>query len=119
MSKQIEYFLIFLSFLLVGCNWQSAQINRYPQIIKTWNGHHIDELMDKWGYPQQSFIAENGNKVYVYSWEADYTTPIWTTPITDFKIYGGETTTFYCTTFFEVNNNETIVKGSYEGNACN
>ena len=119
MFKQTVCILILLSFLPLGCNWQSAQINRYPDIIKNWNGHNIDDLMDKWGYPQQSFMAQNGNKVYVYSREAIYTTPIWTTPITNFRIYGGETSILYCTTYFETNNNETIVKGSYEGNSCN
>jgi hypothetical protein len=99
MSKQIVCILIVLSFLPLGCNWQSAQINRYPDIVKNWSGHKIDDLMDKWGYPQQSFMAPNGNKVYVYSWEAVYTTPIWTTPITNYRIYGGETSILYCTIF--------------------
>lgn len=119
MSKLIVCILIILSFLPVGCCWQSAQINRYPDIIKNWNGHNIDDLMDKWGYPQESFMAPNGNKVYVYSREVAYTTPMWTTPITNYRIYGGETSILYCTTYFETNNNETIVKGSYEGNSCN
>lgn len=107
-----------LSFLPIGCSWQSAQINRYSDSIKTWNGHPIDKLQYRWGYPQQLFIAPNGNKVYVYSREAIHTSPTWITPIGNYKIFGGKTTTHYCNTYFEVNNNETIIKSSYEGNAC-
>jgi hypothetical protein len=118
MSKQIVCILIILSFLSVGCNYQSARINKYSTVIKTWNGHHIDGLIDKWGYPQQSYTASNGNKVYVYSEEATYITPIWTTPNNNFRVYGGKTSTLYCTTYFETDNNKTIVKGSYKGNAC-
>jgi hypothetical protein len=119
MSKQIVCIVIVLSFVIVGCNWQSAQINRYSQITKTWNGKNIDDLMYKWGYPQQLLTAENGNKVYVYSREFIYTTPKWTTPITNFTIYGGESSFQYCYTYFETDNNKTIVKSSYEGNSCN
>jgi len=118
MSKQTVCLLIILCVLPLSCNWQSAQINRYPDIIKNWNGHNIDDLMDKWGYPRQTFMAPNGNKVYVYSWEAIYISPVWTTPISNYKIYGGKASTHYCNTYFETNNN-TIIKGSYEGNACN
>jgi len=118
MSKQTVCILIILSFVIVGCNWQSAQVNRYSDVIKSWNGHHIDKLQYRWGYPQQSFIAPNGNKVYVYSREATYTTPTWTAPITNYKIYGGKTSSQYCYTYFETDNYKTIVKSSYEGNAC-
>lgn len=119
MSKQTVCVLIILCFIPIGCNWQSAQVNRYSDVIKSWNGHHIDKLQYKWGYPQQSFVAPNGNKVYVYSREATHTSPTYTTPITNYRIYGGKTSIHYCNTYFETNNNETIVKGSYEGNACN
>ena len=118
MSKQTVCILIILSFVIVGCNWQSAQINRYSQITKTWNGQNIDDLMYDWGYPQQLFTTPNGNKVYVYSREFMYTTPTWTAPITNFTIYGGKTSSQYCYTYFETDNNKTIVKSSYEGNAC-
>ena len=118
MSKKIVCILIILSFLSVGCNYQSARINGYSTVIKTWNGNDIDDLFDKWGYPQQSYTASNGNKVYVYSEEATYITPIWTIPYTNCRVYGGKTSILYCTTYFETDNNKTIVKGSYEGNAC-
>ena len=101
MSKQTLCILIILSFLPTGCSWQSARVNRYSNSINTWNGHHIDKLQYKWGYPQKSFIATNGNKVYVYSWEEIHTSPTWTTPIGNYKIYGGKTTTHYCITYFE------------------
>lgn len=118
MSKQTLCILIILSIYPIGCAWQSAQINRYPDIINNWNGRHIDDLMDKWGYPQQSFQAPNGNIVYVYSREVIYISPIWSTPISNYKIFGGNTSTKYCYTYFETNNNNNIVNGSYEGNAC-
>jgi len=118
MSKITMCILIFLSFILIGCSWQSEQVNRYPDTIKNWNGHHIDDLIYKWGYPQQSFKTPNGNNVYVYSRETIYISPIWTTPITNYKLYGGKTSTRYCNTYFETNQNKTIVKGRYEGNAC-
>lgn len=118
MAKKILSILIVLSFFPIGCYWQPAQISRSQDIINTWSGQNIDDLMDKWGYPQQSFTETNGNRVYVYSRVVTYIPPIWTDPIFNYKIFAGKTRTRYCNTYFETNYNKTIVEGSYEGNAC-
>ena len=118
MAKKILSILIVLSFLPVGCYWKPAQINRSQDIINNWRGYNIDDLIDKWGYPQQLFTETNGNRVYVYSRVVTYIPPIWTAPITDYKIFGGMTSSRYCNTYFETNDNKTIVDGSYEGNGC-
>ena len=47
-------------------NLREVQQVPYSEICKSWIGHNINELVDKWGYPTGDFKAPNGNKVYVY-----------------------------------------------------
>ena len=57
--------------LLSGC----ATSAKYNAILDTWKWHDVDELVNLWGYPQNSFKAPNGNTVYVYVRSGSYTMP--------------------------------------------
>ena len=117
MSKHAICILIILCFIPIGC--ATTPKKSYMEIISAWNGRHIDRLIDRAGYPQSSFIAPNGNKVYVYSTTSTHTSPIMTTPVGNYLMtFGGHQKTDYCNTFFETDNNGIIVKCSYKGNLC-
>ena len=100
MSKQTVCALVILCFIPLGCATKTKKTDSYLDLIKAWNGRHIDELAEKAGYPHKSFIAPNGNKVFVYSYVRN------------------RKRTDNCTTYFETDNNGIIVKCSYKGNAC-
>jgi hypothetical protein len=106
--------------LLSGC----ATTEKYEAKLNRWIGHSINELMASWGYPDGSFDAPNGNKIYVYSNQSSFTTPTMTTirpnlygPPTAYTT-GGFTRNFWCKTYFEVDNDKRIIKWSWEGNNC-
>jgi hypothetical protein len=114
MKKPIYLYSIFMIFLILVCTPLTAQSQEYYTTkIKTWLGHHIDQLVDKWGYPQESFKAPNGNTVYVYHRETEatiyYHTDHFSIPLPARR---------YCTTYFETDRRGIIVKGRGEGNAC-
>ncbi len=71
-----------------------------------------DELVDKWGYPQKSFVAPNGNTVYVYHREDDRRSSYIRNGL------GVNVPPEYCTTYFEINSRKIIIKASYKGNIC-
>lgn len=104
-----------------------ATTAKYEEKLKTWLGHSVDELVNSWGYPANSFEAPNGNKVYVYSSSRSHTSSTHTT--SNYNVYGntirgnssttgGKTRTFWCQTFFEVDTNNIIVRLSWKGNNC-
>ena len=113
----INFLLLILLFLITGC---ATPQTTYDQILNTWLNHNINELVDKWGYPTNSFIAPNGNKVYTYHKESISKTPTISRPLgySYTVTVGGETEVYYCTTYFEVDSRNIIVKWSYNGNAC-
>ena len=47
--------------LIAGC---AARIN---EVMKSWEGHHISDLIASWGPPQQIMDDGRGNKIYIYS----------------------------------------------------
>jgi hypothetical protein len=110
-----------------GC----ATTAKYEAVLNTWLNNDINALTNSWGYPSGSFIAPNGNKVYVYQRGGSFTMP--TTYQTQANVYGygnmaygtattnvygGQTLTFWCRTFFEVDSSNRIVKWSWQGNNC-
>jgi hypothetical protein len=110
-------FAIIMIILMFGCTPQFAENNN---ISRTYEGHHIDEVIKLWGDPVKSFVAPNGNTVYVY-----YKADIKTQKDMDYGGYGSHswvrshiTKVDICTTYFETNSSRIIVRHSYEGNAC-
>jgi beta-xylosidase len=108
---------------LAGCGTTKG----YEEILRTWVGHNANDLVASWGYPKNSFKASNGNTVYVYSSSGSYTMPTQTN--STYNLYGntvygqstttgGQTLNFACTTYFEIDNSNRVVRWSWEGNKC-
>lgn len=127
MKKIGLYIIIAISLLaLSGCATHENFAKRYD----SWIGKDINGLIDQIGYPDSSFEAPNGNKVYVYNYERIDTAPMMT-PTFGFGygwyghhhpfmigVSGYHTTTRTCKLFIEVNKQEKIVKWSSRGNSC-
>jgi len=120
--KQI--LILGLLVFFMGC----ATTGKYEAKLNSWVGHNINELSASWGYPESSFTAPNGNTVYVYARGGSMVMPSQTTysgQVSPWGTYsgssyttGGQTLNFWCKTFFEVNQNKTIVNWRWEGNNC-
>ena len=104
--------------MTLGC---ATQFTRDNDILNTYEGHHIDEIVELWGDPIKSFAAPNGNTVYVY-YKADIKIQKDTVPGSEFGSYPmvrtDITNVYVCTTYFETSSSGIIVRYSYEGNAC-
>ena len=104
--------------------------SRYSEICKSWIGHNINDLVDKWGYPTENFKAPNGNKVYVYYKSKTIRIPerpeqrapgfisenmrwMFESPARPAREYH-----LYCKTFFETDRSGKIIKVRLEGNNC-
>jgi len=119
-----KYVLIIFTVLLSGC----ATTAGYEAVLRSWTGQNINALISSWGYPESSFTAPDGNTVYVYSRGGSMTMPTQTTfsgQVSPWGSYsgnsfttGGQTLNFWCKTFFEVDNNKTIINWRWEGNNC-
>lgn len=51
-------------------NYNRSNLSEYPvayrEVLGTWIGASIDDLMLRWGEPDKTFILSNGNTVYEY-----------------------------------------------------
>lgn len=107
---------------LCGCAL-FASTDKYEAKLNTWIGHPVTDLEDSWGYAAGSFIAADGNKVYVYSSSSSVTQPMTVYQSTyggqtATTVTGGDTTQYSCVTYFETDATGRIIKWRYTGNAC-
>ncbi len=122
MKGKISTLIVLLVFL-AGC----ATTGKYEEILNSWVGADVNQLVNSWGYPDGSFEAPNGNKVYVYGSSGSYRMPTQTNTtynVIGNTVYGnsvttgGQTLNFWCKTYFEVNESNRIVTWRWEGNNC-
>lgn len=123
--KYIPSLIITLFTLIVfnGCASHENFIKKY----NGWVGQDINLFINKYGYPDSSFEAPNGNTVYVYEDEKIESSPDigfgW-----GFGNYGNHfgwgiggyqtVTQKSCKLFLEVAKNNKIVKWNSRGNSC-
>ncbi|OGR81768.1 MAG: hypothetical protein A2X32_09815 [Elusimicrobia bacterium GWC2_64_44] len=114
---------LFLGALLLLCG--CATTANYKKVVGSWVGADAETLVSAWGYPSRTFEAPNGNTVYEYSNSETYQTSRHTIYTYDPQTrtgfattHGGDTLTFHCRTFFEVNGGKKVVKASFKGNSC-
>ncbi len=88
--------------------------------MEYWKGKNIDEIVNsKWGYPDETLIAPNGNKLYKY---IDKDQSVETQQVYNYRRRSWETQpyviSYECVTFFEVDNNNRIVNVRWKGDGC-
>ncbi len=119
----------------------------YRSVLDSWVGYDINLLIRRWGNPTDTFLARNGNNVYVFGRIDQRSEPVRvykhifkalpdTTYTTTFKSKygfsalpeyisltrigprGDEGLKFSCETMFEVNQGNLITYWSYRGYDC-
>ncbi|QQR89551.1 MAG: hypothetical protein IPJ88_15345 [Myxococcales bacterium] len=109
-----------------------ATTANYEKTLNSWKGSHVDSLVSAWGYPYAINQAPNGNKLLVYHRSNTVEMPQYgpnETATYKYNSYNNtvqeeryshpkQTVTYYCTTYFEVDLNNSIVRWSYSGNNC-
>ena len=127
---------------------KNCNSKNYEKILKTWVGHHVDELVKSWGIPQGSYPLSDGGHVVEYLKQRSLQMPSFNfrRPKTTYHSgtisgfgsrgyssgnYGGSSTTWEtesrpglivslsCKTIFQVNPEGIIAGWSFEGNDCN
>lgn len=113
----------------IGC----ATTAKYELRLQAWIGRDANDLVEHWGYPDRAVTAPNGNRVYVFEDAALWQTPLIVSPsystITQYgnRMYitthggyvdGGDLVFSRCTTYFEVDADQKIVRSKFKGNAC-
>ena len=109
--------------LLMFCSGCSGTMN---QIMSSWNGSHIDQVISRWGYPDEVKDL-GGRRLFLWYQNKAYYMPQSST--TTGQVYGssyyGHTTTTggytmqaTCTRILEVDKNGYVVGWQWKGNDC-
>lgn len=116
-----------LAIVLAAFISSCATTEGYEKILNSWVGSNINDYIKANGYPDNSFTAPNGNKVYAYNASGSVTLP--TQTHSTYNVYGnsvygntyttgGQTINLSCQTYFEVNKNNIITTWQWKGNHC-
>jgi hypothetical protein len=88
---------------------------RYEEVLESWIGADINNLIDSWGPPDQQYRMPNGNMLYTWIDSSSVTMPFMNDGDT---IWGGGTLIFSCTTTFSVQPSGRIFSWRWKGNKC-
>jgi hypothetical protein len=123
------FLAIFAVLLFSGC----ASTQNYDSILISWKGQNAEQLITKWGEPQEKVTLSNGDTQYSYTviqkvQKAPEITPssvtvsgsgedahIISTPP---SLIAGETYTLECNTWFVIDKTGTIIAAHSQGNDC-
>ena len=109
--------------LMQGCATHQNFVNKY----NAWVGQDINDLIKKIGYPDNTYMLSNDNKVYVYERSRIYSYPsmsmgygYWPYNYGGYGMFGYNTDVVQrtCKLYFETNKKGIIVKWGSRGNAC-
>jgi hypothetical protein len=106
---QASYGLLAVLYAAVGC----ATSEPYRDIVKSWVGADVRELVGAWGEPTEMFEKPDSKTVAVYDRRTAFTVPQRIHPST-----GGQATSLWCRTEFEADQKGTVVGWRIEGNSC-
>jgi hypothetical protein len=102
-KRSLEISLVILLFLNLSC----ATTKNYEEMLDSWIGMNISELISLWGDPSHIYLRQDGTRVYVYSRR---------TLVDEGNRHPTEQ--YYCITEFETDYRDIITKWKYKGNKC-
>ena len=100
--------VVLVLFLVQNSSFAVGAKSTMENIIGSWKGEHINSVIDKWGYPTyEKKIVERS----LYVWDNGNV-------LVEDLLGIGYVQRPSCTRTFEVDSNNIIIKGSWEGVAC-
>lgn len=100
------------------------------QIMQSWSGASLSEVISQWGYPNDERDVA-GRRLFIWSETSDVFLPTTSTTIGTVNTYGNQSfvnantsawgggmLTATCARILEVDENETVVGGQWQGNNC-
>jgi hypothetical protein len=102
----------FAFFLITAC----ATSSKYSEIVKSWEGNNINNLISSWGPPSDVYTMPNGNKMYTWLYTSN------TLVTTNYNQWLNRLETrqvqYWCKTTFTADRNDIIINWVWEGNNC-
>lgn len=112
--KQIRKIIsiLFIGIFLTSC----ATSAKYTEVVKSWEGHDINNLITSWGPPSDLYTMPNGNKMYTWL----YVSSSLVTTRYNYWLDRLETrqVQYWCKTTFTANKSDRIIYWRWNGNAC-
>ena len=108
---------IALTMSLTAC----GTVQNYNAAVTSWKNASANQLYTVWGYPNTIKKLPNGNQLLTYVTVDRVKSPTVISQNeekTHTVITGGDVTVYRCTTWFEVNRQQTIVNATFKGNNC-
>ncbi|MBV53160.1 MAG: hypothetical protein CL816_03725 [Coxiellaceae bacterium] len=108
---------ITLIMILTAC----GTVQNYNAAVASWKNASANQLYTVWGYPNTIKKLPNGNQLLTYTTIDRVRSPTVVSQNeekTHAVITGGDVTVYQCTTWFEVNRQQTIVNATFKGNNC-
>ncbi len=108
---------IALTTTLTAC----GTVQNYNAAVTSWKNASANQLYTVWGYPNTIKKLPNGNQLLTYVTVDRVKSPTVISQNeekTHAVITGGDVTVYRCTTWFEVNRQQTIVNATFKGNNC-
>lgn len=92
-----------MAIVIAVCLSGVACASRVNEVMQSWVGHHVSELVGSWGPPQQVIDIGDGSRLFVWTAVRQYTSPgtATTTGTANASVYGntvygtGQSTTVY------------------------
>lgn len=101
-----------LSVLFVGCSGSAGLMDA---IMTSWDGSHIDEVTDQWGFPHEERNVD-GRRLYV--WREDVQTQQGTPGGTSRNGIPTPVISWECNRILELNEENIVVDSQWDGNNC-
>ena len=110
--KKLILVLFFIMFITFSC----ATTSGYEEILKSWLGHDVNELLMSWGTPSNEYTMPNGNKMYTWLWVGGSLVTVNYSKY--LNMISANQVTYWCKTTFTVNKRGEIIYWRWEGNSC-
>jgi hypothetical protein len=116
--KKLSIVLI-MCLLITGC----ATELKLQNLLSTWDGNHVDNLITQWGKPQKEYKKVNGGKILEYLYHNNAFLPgesskIGTVNIDQPNVLDRTPMSLICRVTFNISKNGYIERWQYSGNNC-
>ncbi len=113
----MKVFLLILTLLVVSCG--TLQNKMMQEIFSSWEGSHIDEVIERWGYPDAERVVA-GRQIYIWDYREDVMMPSFSssTSSSSFMTTGGGVLRTLCRRTLEVDEQNRVIRWQHSGGNC-